>query len=323
MNIGFIGFDGGYNAVKVTNLNDQTTFPSVVGTPDTARFSLNATSDVIIEYNGESYLVGESAVLQSRMIQRREDRHWFQSEQYIVLYLAALSAMSAKADVNVITGLPMAFFSSDKDALKSKLTGEFVFNRCGNQFKVNTSVKVVPQPFGTLFDIAMDKDGDVINTEVANGTIGVIDCGGKTTNLLAVSRLSEIGRETSSVNVGGWDVIRALQNYINNEYPNRDFRDHELAQIVKVGSFTYFGEKIDVRKIVDEISKPLAEQVIAQASQLWNGGASLDKIVVTGGGTHLLGQHICNHFPHAEPHHNPVFGNAAGYAKLAVYNGKR
>lgn len=316
-----IGLDIGYNAVKAVCGKLQVTFPSVVGTADTARFSLGTSNDVVIEYNGNSYLVGESAISQSRMTQRREDRHWYESEEYTILLLAALSALNVKGDVTIVTGLPVAFYAADKDRLQSRIVGEYSFTRNGTKFAVNIeTVKVVPQPFGTLLDIALDMDGDVENAEIANGNIGVIDCGGKTTNLLSVKRLGEIAKETSSVNIGGWDVVRALSRYIDDEYPNRDFEGHELAEIVRVGKFTYFGEKVDVKRKVEELTAPLAQQVISQASQLWNGGAALDKIIVTGGGAHLLGKAILAHFPHAIQHVNPVFGNASGYAKLGAYN---
>lgn len=321
MNI--LGIDIGYNAVKAVHEKYQTTFPSVVGTPDTARFSLNAGSDVIIEYEGTQYLVGESAIVQSRMVQRREDRHWFESTEYKILYMAALSALNLSGNVKVVTGLPVAFLA-DKDALQSTLTGEWLFKRNGKEYSVDAQeVKVIPQPFGTLLDLALDDDGDVVNSEIATGTIGIVDCGGKTTNLLAVSRMAEISRETASVNIGGWDVIRALREYINSQYPDRDFRDHELAEIIRLGSFNYFGKKVDVKSKIEELAAPLAQQVISQASQLWNGGASLDKIVITGGGSFLLGQYIESHFQHAETTKCPVFGNALGYHKLGVRNANK
>ena len=303
-----IGLDIGYNAVKAVTGKLQATFPSVVGTPDTARFSIGASNDVLIEYNKSAYLVGESAVTQSRMTERREDRHWYQSDEYIILLLAALSSLNANDDVTVMTGLPVAFFTADKDALKEKLQGEYDFLRNGKHFSVNVSkVGIMPQPFGTLLDVALDDDGEVQDGDVANGKIGVIDCGGKTTNMLSAARLGEIAKETASVNIGGWDVIRSLREHIESEYPNRDFQDHELAEVVRSGKFTYFGEKVDVKKHIETITADLARTVVSRASQLWNGGASLDKVVITGGGSHLLGKAICAHFPHAILHSNPLW----------------
>jgi hypothetical protein len=45
----------------------------------------------------------------------------------------------------------------------------------------------------------------------------VIDIGGKMTNLLSVAGFSEISPETTSLNAGAWDAVRAV-----GEYPARD-----------------------------------------------------------------------------------------------------
>jgi hypothetical protein len=75
-------------------------------------------------------------------------------------------------------------------------------------FKV-IDCRVIPQPFGGLLAKALDDRRNVAGKDLATGNVSVTDLGGKTTNLLSVSRLPEIGRETANVNVGpgtwyGW-----------------------------------------------------------------------------------------------------------------------
>ncbi len=77
------------------------------------------------------------------------------------------------------------------------------------------------------------------------------------------------------------------------------------------------------RGVSAQIMRPLtADAVIAEATQLWNGGAGLDAILVTGGGAHLLGSRITAHFRHAQVVEEPVFANALGYWRFAQYLGK-
>ena len=57
--------------------------------------------------------------------------------------------------------------------------------------------------------------------------------------------------------------------------------------------------------------------VIAQATQLWNGTAGLDAILVAGGGALLLGPYLHRAFPHMRVVDNPVFANALGYWRFA------
>jgi hypothetical protein len=147
--------------------------------------------------------------------------------------------------------------------------------------------------------------------------VGVIDIGGKTTNLLSVKRLAEIGRETESVAVGAWDVVRAVRSFLADRCPNLELRDHQVVEAIVARQVRYYGEPVDLKPVVDAALEPMANQVIAQASQLWNGGASLDAILVAGGGALLLGPYLKAHFRHARVVSEPVFANAEGYWKLA------
>lgn len=79
----------------------------------------------------------------------------------------------------------------------------------------------------------------------------------------------------------------------------------------------YYGQPVDLKPAVDTTLEPMANQVIAQAGQLWNGGAGLDAILIAGGGALLLGPYLKTCFRHARVVSEPVFANAEGYWKLA------
>jgi hypothetical protein len=85
-----IGLDLGYSAVKAVSAKRWVDFPSVVGTPDKARFSFPENGAGIILTSPAHVLVGEEAVTQSRFVNRREDRLWIESDEYYNLALAAL-----------------------------------------------------------------------------------------------------------------------------------------------------------------------------------------------------------------------------------------
>lgn len=151
----------------------------------------------------------------------------------------------------------------------------------------------------------------------------MIDVGVKTTNLLSVNRLSEISRETSSVSVGAWSVATAVRAYIADNCPDLELRDHQVLDAIKNGETKYFGEPVDLEEVIDSALAPLAEQVIAEATQLWNGAACLDVILVSGGGALLLGPTIKSHFRHARIVSEPIFANAFGFWRFASGWGER
>jgi len=315
-----VGLDLGYSAVKAVSGDRRVTFPSAVGTPEQARFSLNGETNIIL-VQPDHVQVGEGAIRQSRFLHRREDRQWVESPEWYILFLAALTELSGAtaAELQIVTGLPVAFYA-DRQVVRDRLLGEHRVRREGRhaqRFTV-TDCTVIPQPFGTLLSVCLDDRGRVINLTLASGAIGVVDVGGKTTNLLSVNRLTEVSPETDSVAVGAWDVVRAIRTWLAERYPGlEELRDHQVVDAITACQVKYYGQSVDLKAIVDETLDPLADQVVAAASQLWNGGATLDAILVTGGGGILLGPYIAHHFRHARVAEDPVFANALGYWRLA------
>jgi plasmid segregation protein ParM len=277
---------------------------------------------IVLDVPGDgSWLVGDGAVAQSRFVDRREDRGWISSETYQRLMLAGFSevTVATACDLVVVTGLPVAFYSADKDTLRDHFLGQHRLTREGRRaqlFRV-TECRVIPQPFGALLAEALNNQGKIVNHDLATGSVGVIDIGGKTTNLLSVNRLAEIGRETASVNLGAWDVARAVREHLTDHCPGLELRDHLVVEAVVNRRVKYFGEAVDLGDVIDATLEPMANQVLAQASQLWNGAAGLDAILVAGGGALLLGPHLLRAFPHARIVTNPVFANALGYWRFA------
>ena len=316
-----IGLDIGYSAVKLVAGDRRATFPSVVGSPDRARFSLNGHRQDLVLVEPDHVLVGDGAVIQSRFLNRREDRGWIESDEYQHLFLAALTeaTRATSVDVTLVTGLPVAFYTADRDRLSDRLLATHRAQRDKRRrqaFQISTC-RVIPQPFGALLAEALDPRGRVADQDLATGAVGVVDVGGKTTNLLSVYRLSEVARETASVSAGAWNVVRAVRDHLATACPNLDLRDHQIVDAIQARQVTYYGEPVDLSPVVGGVLDHMAEQVIAQATQLWNGGAHLAAILVAGGGAHLLGPAIQAHFRHARVVGDPVFSNANGYWKLA------
>lgn len=319
-----VGLDTGYSETKVVSSGKMAKFASAVGTPDKARFSFseNGVGGIVLT-SPAHVLVGEGAVTQSRFLNRREDRGWIEGDEYYHLALAAFTELTQATvvELRIVTGLPVAFYSKDKDVLRGRLMGEHRATREGRRAQVFrvTDCRVIPQPFGALLAEALDDRGGVADMELAAGNVGVIDVGGKTTNLLSVNRLAEIARETASINLGAWDTVRAVRDWLADHCPGLDLRDHQIVDAIVFREVKYYGEPQDLGPVVDAALKPMAEQVIAQATQLWNGGARLDAILVSGGGALLLGPAIKARFRHSRVVQKPVFANAIGYWRFSQH----
>jgi plasmid segregation protein ParM len=315
-----IGLDVGYSATKAVAGNRRVTFPSVVGTPDKARFSLNGNATSIVLVEPDHVQVGEGAIAQSRFLHRREDRKWISGDEWYSLFLAALTGLTTakRAELHVVTGLPVAYYD-DRAAVRDRLLGDHKAQREGrhSQTLQVSECKVIPQPFGALLAVCLDDKGRIVDRDLAMGAVGVVDVGGKTTNLLSVNRLAEIGRETASANTGAWDAVRGLRQWLDANCPDLELRDHQIIDAIIAREVRYYGEPVNLAQAVDAILEPLAEEVLAEATQLWNGAAALDAILVSGGGALLLGPYIKAHFHHAQVIEDPVFANALGFWRFA------
>lgn len=315
-----VGLDIGYAASKAISGERRVSFPSVVGSPDRPAFSLDGDRALYLDTPGPA-LVGEGAVEQSRFWARREDRRWVESHEWYTLAMAALSELTTASGVElcIVTGLPVAFYG-DRELVLRRLRGGHRVQRHGRhaQSFAVTSCRVIPQPFGAVLAATLDTSGRIVDNALALGRVGLIDVGGKTTNLLSVHGLREVGRETTSLNAGAWDCMRAVRAWLAEHCPDLELRDHQVIDAMIARRTRYYGEPVDLGAVVDEAVEPLADQVIAAAGQLWNGAAALDAILIAGGGALMLGDRIRRHFRHARVVEDPVFANAQGFWRYAV-----
>jgi plasmid segregation protein ParM len=315
--------DNGYRDVKARIEDRRVIFPSAAGSPDTSRFSLSMNRDIMIHYDGTSYLVGQSAVRKSQFVGNRRVRGWIETDEYMVLFHAALSELSNQR-VNhfyLVTGLPVRFYEADQNKLNKLLFRTHVVTREGRDPQVfHLTGEVIEQPWGTVLDAALNENGKIVSQEMM-GNVGVIDAGGYTTDYLTVFGLEEISRETDGMNIGGWNVTSAMRTVIEQKCPDLTMlKDYEIADAVKSKRIKEHGQWISLVDEVNEVVTPLASNIAKGAEDLWQRAGHLDMILITGGGAHLLGDHIKNFFPKSNViiANKPVFANVNGYWKYAV-----
>lgn len=324
-----LGIDIGYNAVKAYDgIHKLITFPSVVGTADVSRFTAGGIShtnaQLIRMADGTRWMYGEEALEMSRIISRPEDRSWYLSHEYHVLLTAALRdllfnvQLKKNETLQIVTGLPVMFYNDKKELEQIFVQDHGFLDEEGNTITYSVSdCRVIPQPFGTLLNLALDTDGDIDDPELARGMIGVIDCGGKTTNLLTSSKMREVARMTTSVNVGGWDIVRSVREKLNTYYPNLDLRDSEITKAIIEHRVKMYGNDYSISEMCIESIEPFADTIIASATQLWNSGASIDRILLTGGASAFVYPFIKSKYPHVTHVQEPIYSNVVGYYKFA------
>lgn len=337
------GVDIGYAHIKF--VGDSQVYgivPSIVGTPEVATFSLDDRNSKIIRinYNGKTWNVGLGAIEQSDIAYRQESREWIEGEEYGVLLVAALSqllseypaAASDEIELTVVTGLPVRYYkdevNKDKQKLQDRFVGRHAIDRIGRDMLIVNIGEciVIPQPIGTLLNVGLDDTGLKADAEIITGNTGIIDIGGNTTNFLHARGFEDVNPETDSIDLGGWDIARRVRPGVSELAPGlAEIEDHELMDAIVSRSIKHRGTEVDISAVVDAALEPIANSIVNHALQIWpGGGAALDRILLTGGGSQLIGELVESKIDHAniELVADPQFANARGYWKLAVFAGR-
>ena len=297
-----VGLDVGYGYTKGATHGAQTIFPSSAGSATLPRFGVGNRSDnLYVKVDGKNYAIGDTAVRFSRFDARQESRNWILSNEWLALVYGALVKLDARGPTVIVVGLPLSYFN-DKETVRERLLGkheiEFYGNESGTSYVEIQRVFVVPQPFGALFKQVFLPTGRIREKyiDLLTGRVGIIDFGSNHTNLLEINGGDAVESGSTAINMGGWDLCRAVRDHLFDNAPGAEFKDHELARAIEVGTFASFGEMIPLEPIVAPIRDDLINEICATATQLWGDGSNLSAILISGGLAPVAGEAVKSFF---------------------------
>jgi plasmid segregation protein ParM len=324
--------DVGFGRVKgVSSAGDRVDFPSVIGDFHPVKFVSgmegDPSSNLAIEYNYKRRFVGNAALKQTTP-QATVDKERTVSEEGLTLLAAAMVLMAPEKpseQINLVVGLPVMHYETLKQkyltAAKTlhmvdrlSLSGEPVERK---YFSV-VDVKVLPQPFGSLFDRLLNDRGELIEKRLAAGKVGIIDIGYNTLDLARADNLEFINpRSTSFSGLGMFTAFQALSVEI---YRNLgiEIPPERIEPIIRQGEVKISGRQVSVEQFKRAAFKEAAAQIISRVKSTWPDRWELDQILITGGGAILLGEFLLSELgQQAYVAEDPVFANVAGYLKFA------
>lgn len=315
--------DVGYSHTKGATDGRREIFPSVLGEVQQAHLELDLAERngyIQIETEHGAWLVGDAALEQSGTRTRRQDRRWIETPEYEALLLASIAQLTGATGVTVelVTGLPVSYFP-DRGRLTETLKGVHTVKLAGRKRRQRldiAQVVILPQGLAAVLSEALDERGKIRPGPVAEGAVGLVDVGGVTVNIATFRELREIARQTVSIDAGAWGPLAEIGKRINAAYPGQELRGHEVAEAVRSGAIRHFGEARDVSGIAEDVLRPFARQILAEATQVWGSAARLDILLVAGGGAELVGPALAAEFPHVRVLDNPQWANVKGYLRF-------
>ena len=296
--------DGGNGHTKVVSSTGSWSFPSVVAQEDeTAKgFSaqgLASNNDFIIEFNGQSYAIGDTVYTEGLMPMTIRDRSRITTDYFKTLFAAQLAlSIQQPAVVHAIVSLPPAAYG-DREKLKEVLSGEYEIGFKGrtlNYVVPKDKMKVVIEGFGTATLLCLRKNGDLNDSWLFDAEVGIADIGTYTTDLVRLSnmKLNRSGTESHTDALG--DLHTKLRNYASSQ--GKDIKVYEADQVLRDGYWLQSGRRVPIAHMRETWSKELAQVVATHIRNDWSGGDDVQYILLTGGGALYVANFLQQEFNH-------------------------
>jgi plasmid segregation protein ParM len=283
-----ISFVIGNGYVKTWSATKQAIFPSVVATEQAGiDFSgFKTARDVVIEYEGQRYAIGDSVRRLARIPITQMDRSRVKDDIYKVLLSAALVATTKDSGpVSAVLTMPLQWYAQ-REEVKHFLEGEYIVGHNGKTYTYSLQaddIRMIPEGFGVLCLQYLDEQGCPARSNIERATVGVVEVGTGTTDLSFFNALSIVPIRSRGLPYGLSQVWRGVQADIDQNY-HRDFTLHEIDDLIRAGRFKHNGEVKRVDQYVEAHMPTFAQAVSAEIKNLWDSGAAADHIYIAGGG---------------------------------------
>ncbi|TAM11830.1 MAG: ParM/StbA family protein [Nevskiaceae bacterium] len=301
-----MGVDMGFGYTKATNGHQFQVFKSVVGEAVSIQFADTLLPEQVpvarpprhFEFGDERVFVGELAERQSRGRGFTLDPTLFIQQYAKTLALAAIAPYVEDGEpVRLVTGLPIGFFRKQKDELVTLLQNRHSLTIIDHDGKATPRqvyierVRVVPQPFGSLFNLMLDDAGKVVTQRFATEKVGVIDIGFRTCDYTMADHTRYSERGSASSDSGMSMAYAAIANVLR-EQSGVSVEVYRLYEATQRGTIKIRGKRYDVKVLFDRAMTQLATRVAAEVNRLWADDWDIDTIILTGGGGAALAPHL-------------------------------
>jgi plasmid segregation protein ParM len=230
--------------------------------------------------------------------------------------------------ISLVTGLPIGYYRQHKDDLTQLLQGEHkvvLVDAAGKrQEKVlNISrVRVIPQPFGSMFNLILNDLGEAADKRMARDKIGIIDVGFRTSDYTIADKMRYSERGSRTTDSG---IARAFTSIANKlrEKSGVGVELYRLYEAVDRGSIKIRGKEYDLKVLTDQVFSQLATSIASEADRLWTDDWDIDAMVITGGGGAVIARHLApllngNVLP-MDPSKDARLCNVLGYWKFGKH----
>ena len=302
-----LGIDIGFGFTKATNGTDTMVFKSIFGDASDLQFWMDfgdkmPTDFFHVTVDGKSYFIGELAEQQSQVLNFTLDQEKLITEFVKILSLTVAGAYldqdtGINVPINIVSGLPIGHFRNNHERFNEILTGHHqVIYHQQNGSKVVKEVYInkvlmLPQPLGSILNLLMDENGKILNGDLARQKIGVVDIGFRTTDFSILDKLRYIDRGSRTMDTGISKAFSIIANKLR-EKCGVNVQLYRLYESADTGTIRIKGEEFNLANIRDQVYSQLSANIASDIDRLWADDWDIDTIVLTGGGSMELANHL-------------------------------
>jgi len=330
----YLGVDVGFGYTKAYDGERSIIFKSVIGDAAEIQFQSGFSEGGLLEHlhvtiDGKEYYVGDMAEKQSNVREFTLDQNTLLETSAKVMALTSIACFAGPAsqEFSVVTGLPIRYFKQFRSRYHTMLEGThriLLNNRGEIQEKLITikNVRVLPQPFGAVFNLLMNNHGRIVDRDLARQKFGIIDIGFRTTDYSITDRLRYIERGSRTTDTGISKAFSLISRKIL-EQSGVNVELYRLFEPVRKGRIRIRGKEYSLSELRDEVMKQLATAVVSDMERLWIDDWDVEFILLSGGGAAdlapLLEKMIKGQTRVISTETDLRLANVIGYLKYAKY----
>lgn len=256
--------------------------------------------DFVIGFEGQQYAIGETVGLKGLIPITIAHRSRVGTDYYRILFASALAAsIWESCDVRAVVSLPPAAYW-DKDKLKAAIAGTYRVELPGlGEVVYNVpleNLSVIPEGVGMACCMALDERGnDRPGEYLSKSTVGIIDIGTYTTDLIQLDHLRIVRSGCDSLTHALHDVHKQLITYCQST--GYDLDHYRADQVMNAGYFMRGGVRHDISQQIEKWTGDLIPAISGMVRTTWNGGDDCDHLLLGGGGSVWIYDRMAFEFP--------------------------
>jgi len=235
----------------------------------------------------------------------------------IITHALRVAGLGGK-QVRIATGLPLSMFykgsSNNTDVINRKIQSLLisVSPLDNSEVALITNHQVYPEGLSAWIDYAIDEMGQI--RADLDESIGIIDIGGRTTDIAVVLPGRRIDHARSgSADLGVLNVIEEVILEIKKEH-NVAVGPEKVEAALRTRTIKLWGKPVDIGPSIDKAVTSVMGAILREVNRRLSSGVDLDKVLLVGGGAYLFSG-VEKQFPNVEIPTDPEYANARGFAK--------